>query len=359
MNPPEYPENNEEEFEVSNIDSQQIYGLFKDDSDSNFAFEITGDSENTEENDEFIIEKNDQLRSEPQFGEIARPPQEQKPVIGAADSVFENQSPDSSDEDAEDSEVEIGEKLSLREKIAMARNVAKEEKKPGFIQNIKEKIALARMDEKEEIQETAGLDITPPSTLSALKEKILGSEEEIPETNAPGEEPGSFSQILTPLSSSEIAVLQAEVAADETIFQSIEKSRTSAHIRQQIGFLLGLILVVGFFFVQNISYLTVTLTEAKQPSWTPDVLVGDPMGAILFTLGLLLPLTVVFIMTGATRYLIEGVINKKIELLLIGALGYFVSFACLFALMDGEIILGLVFLIVYMIAAGARKVFKI
>lgn len=342
-----------------------------------------------EESEEFEISNPflDQKRAEPQFGEIAKPEIERKPVLGAAESVFEAHNQDSEIEKPEinqelESSVEKKGWRGLKDKVTAAREAVDEEKKgktetedssiparfefkddeEGFFGKIKTKIKLAKEDSEEETVD-AGLDLAPSGFLAGIKNKLKSGEgEEEYEHAEAGSETASgsaFSQILTPLSGSDIAVLQAEVAADETIFHQINRTRSSSQARQQIGFMLGVIIAFGFYFVSGVSYLTETLPNVSQPSWTPDALVGDYMAAILFTLGLLMPLAVILIFSQSIRYLIGGIVEIKLENILFGVTGVVLALMSLYSLFDGEVLTALAILLFYSAIAIIARILKI
>jgi hypothetical protein len=222
----------------------------------------------------------------------------------------------------------------------------------GFVQNLKEKIALAKKSRKEELDETAGLDLSVP------KKPFFGRNEDA----SPMESKSLFEQTLRPLSSSEITLLKAEIAADETVFSSISFNYRSAKVRQQIGFILALTLVAGFYMAQGINYFTDTLLDLPVPSWTPvdiygfQFLTGDQTQAILFVIGALLPLAAIFIIAESIRNLITGLVDFRssrarfaMQSILIGVLGIVLAFACFISLWDREIITGLVYTLIYFI----------
>lgn len=272
-----------------------------------------------------------ELNEEEGYVESRHYPEDTKPEIG----------PEFASDDEDEKAGFFG---SIRTKIIESKEETKEDSGGGFMGSIREKVALARQSKQAELDKTAGLNFNIKTKLSKQTES---------------EPKGIFEQALTPLSSAEISILQAEISADETIFRKIETGKTASHIRQQIGFLVGIAFVVLFYLAQGVHYFDSTLLDLKQPDWTPEILSGEPMAAIMFAIGMVLPVMTIFVIANGVRLLISGIVNLEIDKIAYGLISLALAMVCLFMLWGGDVIGAVIISLIYGAVALIAWVFRI
>jgi hypothetical protein len=240
-----------------------------------------------------------------------------------------------------------------------------EESGGGFLSMLRQRWAMAKADQRDEVKskktgpEGAGVDVSPPgdSSIGSIFRRITGGiSGPIPAaaTRDASYESG-FAALLKPLAGTEVAMLQAELAGDETVFARIDRQRRDMADRQLLGFLIGLACLVFFAISSGRHYLVDVLPHAAQPTWIPDAVRGDPAGAGLFAVGLLVPLISLFVIADAVRYLISAAALRRIDDLLLGMVASVCSLGALYSCSEGQVVSGAAFLIAYGIVQLAAR----
>lgn len=155
-----------------------------------------------------------------------------------------------------------------------------------------------------------------------------------------------FSQLLTPLSSAEILLLEKEIEADATVFSRIEVVRETALLQQRKAFLAGMIVGILFALLAGPAYITETLYGSGLPGWVPlSQEVRDWFSALFFVLGVLLPLWAIFQITEAVRIMLLYREEGDREIRAAWALPLFLAVGALLALLLGGIIAALLLIV--------------
>jgi hypothetical protein len=190
--------------------------------------------------------------------------------------------------------------------------------------------------EEEAGPEAAGIDLAPPN-FDELSSKDISSEENRSE----------FEKLLSPLPGPEVALLQQELEAEETVFVRIEKTRHRAVDRQVLGFIVGLVCLALFMVSVGLDYFKETLPGAPQPDFIPQSLQGDPAGAALFALGLLLPLLAVTIVADAVAYFLAALTERRIPALILSIAAAICAAGVFYALISAEVLVACGFLVAW------------
>lgn len=230
-----------------------------------------------------------------------------------------------------------------------------EQKSDGLLDRIKTRFVAARQmakrdREQDEAARAAGIDVTPPADglFGKVRAKLAGSTV----ADLKPEDPSEFEKLLTPLSGSELTLLQQEVRADETIFARIDNARRAASTRQHLGFAIGVLIILAYLAIIGQSYLTEVLPNAGQPGWIPTEIRGDIAGAAIFALGLVAPFLCFFVVAEGVRLLLTAAADRRAIDAVLGTIAMACALMALSSLAAGEVIAALLMLFVF--AAVAR-----
>jgi len=230
-----------------------------------------------------------------------------------------------------------------------------EETNEGLTGLLRQRLATARkVQQKDKTQkkrgaEGAGLDLSPPKTGGLFSFKTARSGEGAPTADDGMTIVKDFEKMLTPLSGPELAMLQAEVAADDTIFAQIDRSRSNMATRHRIGFMVGVMVLVLFALWVGSDYFTDTLQNAAQPSWLPAKVKGDDAAAGLFALGILFPILAMFVVADGVRYLLTAVSDIRLDDLLLAVSAGICSMGVFLTCEKGYVVTAGCFLLAYLV----------
>lgn len=162
----------------------------------------------------------------------------------------------------------------------------------------------------------------------------------------PLDTPEDFAQLLQPLSSAEMLILQKEIEADTTVFSRIEVVREGALLHQRKGFIAGVLVGLLFILLAGPGYVTETIYGTGLPTWIPaSSEVRDWFAALFFILGILLPFLSVFQIAEAVRILLVYRAEGVSEVRRAWALPLVLSGAALVFLLLGGILPALLLLV--------------
>lgn len=238
--------------------------------------------------------------------------------------------------------------------------------KTGFWARLKQGRDEYAADEenKEAHFDMAGVDVEEPSFVERMTQKFelltkRGSTEAANDIqNEAHEKASRFAELLTPISETEIKILQAEISKEEPLFVRIERSRILGNSRQQIGFLVGIVSVFLFMMSLGTDYLTQVLPYAAVPTWIPAEVPLDAVSAGLFIIGLLVPVFCIIVVADTVHYLWRGIADKRLDDVLLAVLAGLCSFTSLVALKYGDVVtaaaLGLTWFVTRSIARWAN-----
>lgn len=207
---------------------------------------------------------------------------------------------------------------------------------------------LSRLRRPEDVAESIGADLgpVPNNPLQRVWGRARGKQM----ASAPVEmdPPSEFAKLLTPLSGSEVALLEKEVQADEVIFVRMERVRADASLRQNLGLLIGILVVALFLLSAGESYLVDVLPSASIPSWVPDSDIAQQIaGGTLFALGLILPFVLVYVFAEAARLLLWAIGDRSPWLGAAGALHALAGVLAMNFTIRGEIPAAVMVLLLY------------
>jgi hypothetical protein len=222
-----------------------------------------------------------------------------------------------------------------------------------------ERLRQAPTVSPESMARQAGIDLSPAPTnpLSRAWGKVRGN----PLASAPVEmdPPSEFARLLTPLSGAEVALLEKEVQADETVFVRMERVRADASLRQRLGLLIGILIVLVFLLSAGESYLLEVLPNAELPQWIPDSeLARQIAGGSIFALGLIIPFLAVFIFAEAARLILWAIGDRSPWLGAAGALSALAGILVMNYTVRGEIPAAVLLLLVYLVLSEAERRFR-
>lgn len=105
--------------------------------------------------------------------------------------------------------------------------------------------------------------------------------------------PEDFARLLQPLSPADVILLQKEIRADRTILAQLDEVRGGALHQQRKGMLLGMLLGILFALLAGPDYVLETIYRPGSEAW----------GAVVFALGILLPMMAFFQVAEGARLL--------------------------------------------------------
>jgi hypothetical protein len=228
----------------------------------------------------------------------------------------------------------------------------------SFVEQMKSKFEMYRnrkiKDNNLELE--AGVDITPPK--QSLSDKLSALVTDKPQFTA--QEKSSFEQLLTPLSGPELAILRSEINQDETIFSTIQGAKNRAVNNHYLGMSFGMIMLAVFAFAVGEDYFVTVLPNLVAPDWVPSTIPVDLVSAVLFCLGIIVPLLTVFIFANGVKgfaTLIQnlGLKSFYLEDLLLSITATVCAFGALFASADGNVIGGFAFIVIYYLILSIGK----
>lgn len=232
----------------------------------------------------------------------------------------------------------------------------------GLLELLRRRWAMAQASKEAARQKTgpegAGVDLSRPgdSPVSSFFGRLAGHGPKAGPASAPlADGESGFAALLKPLPAGEVAMLQAELAGDETVFARIDRQRRDMANRQLFGFLIGLACLLFFAISDGHHYLVDVLNHAAQPNWIPDTVRGDTAGAGLYALGLLVPLASLFIIADGVRYLMSAAAMRRLDDLLLGMVAGACSLGAIYSCSDGQVISGVLLVVAYWVVHLAAR----
>lgn len=212
-----------------------------------------------------------------------------------------------------------------------------QEEPQGFLARLKRNLAAAKSEPEDEF---AGADVSAPDPRRRRSaDKSLGS--------AAAEDP--FARLITPLSGPQIQALAAEIRADELLFNKIRREHRQFVRRHTIGLFFAVLTLVMFAVTRGHEYIQTTLAHAAQPTWLTDALGKSHAGALLFGLGLVVPLLSINMLAQAYSSILKVVFGRSAKALGSALLSGAFSWVVLTLLLDGRPIPAAATLAVWMV----------